>query len=57
MIEEFNFYIYDFFKVSKLFRHGNRITFLRDLEERLCDVLELKEKSICKFQLCSNDPI
>ena len=46
-----------FLKVSKLFRHGNRITFLRDLEERLCDVLELKEKSICKFQLYSNDPI
>ncbi|PFX33758.1 Smith-Magenis syndrome chromosomal region candidate gene 8 protein-like [Stylophora pistillata] len=36
----------EFTKVSQLFRHGNRITFLRDLEERLCDVLLLKEKSI-----------
>lgn len=43
----------EFTKVSKLFRHGNRITFLRDLEERLCDVLELKEKSILENSFSS----
>ncbi|KAL9968636.1 hypothetical protein ACROYT_G020751 [Oculina patagonica] len=32
----------EFTKVSRLFRHGNRITFLRDLEQRLLDVIAMK---------------
>ncbi|KAJ7394359.1 Guanine nucleotide exchange protein smcr8 [Desmophyllum pertusum] len=36
----------EFTKVSRLFRHGNRITFIRDLEQRLTDVFAMKGPSI-----------
>ena len=36
------------FQVSRLFRHGNRITFIRDLEQRLSEVLAMKASSSCK---------
>lgn len=35
----------EFTKVSRLFRHGNRITFIRDLEQRLSEVLAMKTSS------------
>ncbi|KAM7425317.1 Guanine nucleotide exchange protein smcr8 [Porites harrisoni] len=37
----------EFTKVSRLFRHGNRITFIRDLELRLAEVLAMKGLCWC----------
>ncbi|CAH3044368.1 unnamed protein product [Porites evermanni] len=37
----------EFTKVSRLFRHGNRITFIRDLELRLAEVLAMKGLCLC----------
>lgn len=36
-----------FLQVSRLFRHGNRITFIRDLELRLADVMAMKGLCSC----------
>lgn len=38
----------EFTKVSRLFRHGNRITFLQDLEQRLAEVLAMRDS--CSFR-------
>lgn len=38
----------EFTKVSRLLRHGNRITFIRDLEQRLADVLAMK--TLCTLE-------
>lgn len=40
----------EFTKVSRLFRHGNRISFLQDLEQRLAEVLPLMDfDSLTRF--------
>lgn len=44
-------------QVSRLFRHGNRVTFIRDLEQRLSEILAMKDSYTCKFIvkcLCAN---